>query len=753
MSLTAELSEKASLITNINQAIEDEIRGLSVLDVVNDPAFTLSETGGPSSVEKEPQELTLYQLNAKLKDLESSTTQLNEFWIIKNLFKEVELSLESGSGDEATWDKEDLQSTIKNMENLHEKVSKVSQMNLVISSSMKAKYQNLLLDFNTELNRVFYKFIPTNTSSEYIVHNALVQGNKTLRFDDFVEVAHVFETLYQSDRVSDLLNSLKTDWDRSILEPLISKRALLNLRINDQKQILGVEKFDAMEEFSMDGFFHSLQCFVHFVNATNLRSLKNYFSTKISNGLADIISENIRNFTEDEENLTSQLLKTLDLFSSSGWSIPIRNIFMAKNNVRETLRGLHLDWITDKYIDQLRTIFTNPGFDKDLSTQRTESHTIEIQPPMIHVSNSQNVPHLSTNETSPVDDASEEIEWDDNWGSDDDEDFDKATKASANSDAWDDNWDESWSDDEGEHGSNVQVKTQHQVQNKSTAGTNHAKQENIEKSTPTTQSPQIHTESYSSIVSAIPKKISNILSEFEKETDSADSRILLDTIFSLALASYPAISQSFLLLNDLRSVECKSTHLSQCADTEWKHFCQSFSNDVTQILSKASVLNSGSGSEDVDGDGGFESVERIGVLLEGLVGSELRTTNSYELKQFVLQVLNLTNNITLQKILRCDEITEYQSEEFTRYLEHLQVVEAGVLSKFGEDTTALATTNKVMQTKFLINNHLKSIMEYFYQGELYDFTTDELVNVIKSVFIPSDLRENCLNEIIDVRNS
>ncbi|KAM9917206.1 hypothetical protein OXX59_009494, partial [Metschnikowia pulcherrima] len=723
-------------LAHIDRAISDIVKSVSVSDVINDPAFNAKAP--TETTNNEPQNLTLYQLNAKLKDLENAGSQLNELWIIKNLFKEVELALETAFNDSLDCDKDDLLSIVKNIEKLHKKTTRLSQSNLTISTSIKARYDTLLNDFGAHLEHVFHEFVPTNTRTEFFSKDSLEMNGKTLNFGEFADVVNSYEAINPSSKISGQLHSLKTDWEKSILEPLIAKRILLRLDSAEKTHTLSISFIDSVSDFSTSAFLRSLQSFVHFVNATSLKSLKNHYATKISNGLADIISENIKDFTEDGESLTQELLHTLELFSSTGWTMPLRNIFMGHSDIRETLDGLHLNWITDKYIDVLRNIFASPQFESDLQNQSLVTKTIEIQPQVAPIPvASQIAPSKQTTE-QPADNISEELEWDDNWGSDDEE-LERATKQSVHSDAWDDNWGESWSDDE-DHPPKVLPQF--------TISTG-PKLEAVEEM----EEPKAHTESYSYAVSAIAEKITGVLLEFERETDGADPQVLMDSIFALALASYPSVSSSFLLLNDLRSVKTQNASLADNAENEWSHFCQSFSNDITKILQRAGSLDSSSESDDSDGEAGFVSIAHIKSQLDGLMSSQLQSTNSHELKSFVLQVLNLINNIVLQKILRCDEITEYQSEEFTRYLEGLQVVEAEILAKFGEEPAVLATTNKIMQTKFLINNHLRSIMEYFYQGELYDFSTDELVSVIKSVFIPSELRENCLNEIVDVRSS
>ncbi|OBA21692.1 hypothetical protein METBIDRAFT_32165 [Metschnikowia bicuspidata var. bicuspidata NRRL YB-4993] len=747
MSFTVELANKESELAHVEEAIADLVSGICVLDLANDPALVLPDAKTPSKNEKDMHPSTIYDLNAKLKDIELASGQLNELWVVKNLLREIEVALDSVSGDDTSCDREDLLSIIANLEKLHGKVSKLSQSNLTIAASMKVEYERYLHDFSATLVHIFHRFIPESPGPIFTVHRKIGDSNTSLGFEEFVDAASKFDTLNPPGEVPEILNSLKSDWARLILEPLISEHCTLQLSHSESEtQTLEMSLIDSLSQFSMDSFLHSLQCFVRFINTTNLQSFKNSFSTKISNSLADVISRNIRSFTEHGERLTPELMLTLELLSTSGWNVPLRNIFMAHSDIHETLKDLHLNWITDKYIDELRSVFTDLHFDEDLQNQRIVTQQIEIQTPIsvphepIPRKNSEPLNALST------DNVSEELEWDDNWGSDDEEELEKATGASVKSDAWDENWDDGWSDDGAEQSETASSLPQSAPEPRTQPKTS-SQETNI------TPNPQSHIETHTFVVSAIPEKLSRLLASFEEETGGADPRILADTIISLALISYPPVSQLFLVLNDLRSVEGQTLYLRECIETEWRLFRQSFSNDVSKVLMKPGLMDCEREDDNLGSESSFDSISQLGTMLEGLTNSQLQYTNSHELKLFVLQVLNLVNNIVLQKILRCDEITEYRSEEFTRYLENLQLMEAGVLAKFGEDIAVLATTNKIMQTKFLINNHLKSIMEYFYQGELYDFSTEELVGVIKSVFIPSDLRQNCLDEIIDVRNS
>ncbi len=99
-----------------------------------------------------------------------------------------------------------------------------------------------------------------------------------------------------------------------------------------------------------------------------------------------------------------------------------------------------------------------------------------------------------------------------------------------------------------------------------------------------------------------------------------------------------------------------------------------------------------------------------------------------------------------------EEITEYQSTKLTNIIKSIQHIINTNLVLVDESNTSVAAYNKLNNVLFLINNHLKDIMEMFYQGEFFDLTTDELISIIESVFIKSDLRDNYIDEILDIRN-
>lgn len=59
---------------------------------------------------------------------------------------------------------------------------------------------------------------------------------------------------------------------------------------------------------------------------------------------------------------------------------------------------------------------------------------------------------------------------------------------------------------------------------------------------------------------------------------------------------------------------------------------------------------------------------------------------------------------------------------------------------------------KLANFKTIVSSHLASIMENFYNGELYNVETQELIHLIKSLFVDSEIRRRAILDIEEIRN-
>ncbi|KAH3683319.1 hypothetical protein WICPIJ_005713, partial [Wickerhamomyces pijperi] len=66
-------------------------------------------------------------------------------------------------------------------------------------------------------------------------------------------------------------------------------------------------------------------------------------------------------------------------------------------------------------------------------------------------------------------------------------------------------------------------------------------------------------------------------------------------------------------------------------------------------------------------------------------------------------------------------------------------------------TAASASEHRLSNVTQILTSHLSDIMTSFYDGDLYDLSTEELIRLIELLFVQSDVRERCLGEIKEVR--
>ncbi|QLQ78769.1 hypothetical protein HG537_0B01180 [Torulaspora globosa] len=111
----------------------------------------------------------------------------------------------------------------------------------------------------------------------------------------------------------------------------------------------------------------------------------------------------------------------------------------------------------------------------------------------------------------------------------------------------------------------------------------------------------------------------------------------------------------------------------------------------------------------------------------------------------------LYQDCVINNILQWQIISETSSENLSEFISLLYS---------GTEVPALNANNSYREyrEKFAIIGkflplHLKDIMEMFYNGDFYLFTTDELIKWIMLLFAETPLRRNAIDEIFDIRNA
>ena len=131
---------------------------------------------------------------------------------------------------------------------------------------------------------------------------------------------------------------------------------------------------------------------------------------------------------------------------------------------------------------------------------------------------------------------------------------------------------------------------------------------------------------------------------------------------------------------------------------------------------------------------------------------QFRQTNFGKFEQLITELVDFANMWLIQLIFTIDDISENQCLLYSLLIDNLNNITIPILGEIGVSKSSIDSFNKANNVRFLLNNHLKDIIDRFYQGELFDLATGEMVNMIRSIFIQSEIRDNYINEIIEFRN-
>lgn len=779
MSIAAQLAAHEAQIRDLDSNISQFLTSITPQSILSDPAFQ------DDQVDTNPyRSLSIYQLNQKQKELDEELNVLNELWLVKALFTEIEVSFDPFVTGSYVCDLDELHGIVSSLEKAEAKVGALETANLVINGSLRAQLADIKATFIEKLDHLYGLFFPAvNTVNAYVTVNENVQ----ILLSDFIEFCNTSAAQYADSYINDKIRASKRLWESEFLIPLISGKIALNFESDGPKNTLIAVQTSTSDQ--LRSFLSSLLSFVAFINVIDLHPLKQFFSTMVSNSLVEVISKNIEAFMNDKEELSAELLRCVEQFTKTGWPMPLRNVFVSTDKIHDSLQALYLNWLGDKYINEIRSIFSEPNFLALLAETKSVEETREITAPapaIIPEGNSIILDPVSVPAAGPIQDTLEEggDDWNEAWGSDLEDDVQKIGKQSnSGNEDWDDNWDQDqsddkeddwndnwgddWEDDEAQQtpkvnlskNANKQLKSVPEAPNfpessksissvsPATVSTTNTPSYSENTSGASTVQPANMTivETRSCLRSSVSFTLASILVKFESESDGADAQLLLDTILSLALVSYPPLTELFLLLNDLSGLE--SAYIIRKVGDEWLHTKQLFFSQVSKVVMECTAFDEQNGDEDIGGN-----LEKVTSALNQFFDSELLKTNQSELKDFMVQLLNLVNNVALEQIFRNSEISESQSDNYTKFLQGLQYIENEALSKVGDSVNKLVSWPKIEQTIILLTHHLKEIMKYFYESKLYACSTDELISIIKSVFISSELRDQCIEEILEIRN-
>lgn len=716
------------------QRLEENKRQLSV---INDRIEQFAKNLQPSNLiindVSEFHNKTLYQLDNEHQQTTLAAQQLQQLWILKNLIHETQLLFDPLNEGNYVCDSVELEGILQNIKNLKLKIAPFLKDNYIIGSNLQESYEKIIESYRHQLGVLFTRHIQQELASVRI-STSLTINEQTHLLKDFLRIVSDFEVFSGENVVTETLNRFKQLWDKFLLDPLVNKKNYLLLYSESENETV-IELADALpaSQFLSKYYFDSVRNFTAFINLLENQSFKNYYLTKINNNIVNMISENIEQFMSNRELLSQELVNTVQGALKTGWNMQISRSLGSVDQIDSSINRLHLDWVTSKYIDKVRNYFNSSKFAKDLKDCQNieiERQEAAFQPPPLPPPPppAQSEPQPSAQSVlEPEQD--DEVDWDQPWGSDEEQ-------AAGDDDGWDRDWDDDWDDDDDDAVKKSPIKPKQQAQ---------LKPASIPQTAPSTQVAPPPQATYTDVVttSSVIGAVKQIVSDFVSETGQENLDELLFAVCEFALTSYRPLHELLLLYNDLQALGYDET--ITFAEAQWKHAQIQLRGQISLFLSSIDFTNNGGSSGSTEESVGITAaISNFNNSLTQLVESDMANTNKGLLKSTIVGLCNYANTWVLDGILSSTELTEFQCEKFTLVLESLGEVEANVLRRLGSESNRLATYNKTKQAILLLNNHLNDIMEHFYQGDFFDFSTEELIQVLKSVFIASDLRENCI---------
>lgn len=729
MSVGAELARHAGQL----QAVCAEIAQLEqscALRIAGDPLLV------PPAAEKG--NMLHLEIQQQMHNAQLASDHLHALWVANALIHEIKASLGHG-------DKEGLRSVLEGIKKLHEKVENISS-DLAIQLPLKVAYKDLVADFTGELKTALGRHVD-GTRIQYSTET----NGVPMTIHELGGIIADFEEFTGSSDVSDVLNNYKKVWDEAFLRPLIAKRN--HIELNDE--LCELRLVPPTQPFLSHSYFSSVTAFVTFVNMLDNQNFKNYYATAISNSLVQVLSDHIDVFMAG--GFEAELKRVLSLVGASNWTMPIRQLL--GDNLQESIEKLHVAHVTDQYIEKARRVFEN--FDEKVKNVKVVAveRQVEVRRPKVTV-----VPlPAQIHETPKVSGAQAETvpethdDWNQAWS--EDEESDKWSDNNWEQDAWqsaeqigeksedqkgwteketekdvddwgtkDDGWD--WDSD---------VQSAMSIPN-AKEGSHIAQpvleaQEHPAPEMKTDFEIETKTESYNVVTSALADEYGSLLFDFSYDTKNSDPSLLVEAIGALALISYPSLTNLFIFLNDFE----QNPLLALFATREW---------DLVELTLNVTLHYDLDVPETV-----HDAVKDAETQFDALFQRELKSTNEQRFSELLLKNLNALSADAIGQVVESDVITSSQSESFGLLFDELRALQSRVAVRLGKSLESLPLYNKSIQAQFLVSNHLRDIMDYFYQGELFDFSTEELIKVIHSLFVPSDLRERCTREIEEIRRA
>ncbi|KAG7661627.1 DSL1 [[Candida] subhashii] len=652
---------------------------------------------------------------------------------------------------------------LQQLHNLFRSTSITNSNSFIIYKQINKQYDNYKSTFIQQLNDYLKLLIPDCYS---IVNISILSD-----FNSFIS---------KNAYVLDTYNQYKLQWDE-IIDSILSHDKQISVSHEEDEDSIAMALSDSSSPEQQPSFLLSLANFMKFINELNNENIRNYLNSKIQPMITSKISSNINQIINNEYQI-NELNGLVNLSRQTHWSILRRLENQPGGAIDEKLNKLYFDWIIDGFIDRIRNEFKNSSFEVVEEVEFDIPEEIEVTGKRTNGTNN-SISHAPPPQpAAPVIEAvpsKAEDDWNAQWSDDDNE----PVNQDADADSWNDQWENSWDEDDHANHDRKQKSGDEQEDNwndqweedwdeeEDTPTAQQSKPDPKEKTlTPTPAQPiiaptpieskTIETKQVqkkgSMQITQLPNNLITILEEFKSH--SIDLRYIVSAIESLSLVTYTPLSSSFLMYNDFQYLSSKSdiSEFINFVESQWNQVRNEYYSEFESILSGLDLGGTsgdeGDNYDDILDDYNMGEVSKVYEWLNKLFEKkQYLKSNKYKFKQLIIELMNYGNKWLISKIVELPDISEMQCNKITQVIDSLNNVTIPILQQIQIPKDSVESYSKLNNVQFLLNNHLRDIMDRFYAGDLYDLTTEELIRIIRNVFIQSDVRDSCINEIIEFR--
>lgn len=759
-------------LEEVDTRIDQFALALSAGDLENDAEFARTHAGRTASVQEanrqlELRHMSLFQLNARAQEHEQQLQALGKLWLLHGLVVEVQGALGSHHVTNSTQlGSTELEGVFFNLDKFGSKLASFrEEFPSVLIVERLVEHHETLYDLAVQqVKHLFERFFPRPYT---FVNPIAVEGQEVEYNGEFVAVFLQYAARGSSELVVALmLHAKQTEWDGALDACLVRHESYWHLEATEEAESWHYElqRVPAATPFVLAGYFDSVLSFIRFVNLLEDQPMRNFFLSKILRRLTEAVSHNVNRVISDPQ-LTLQLVEVVELSRRTNWALSIANSL--RGDIVASLQELYMDWLADEYVDKVRTVFNDEAELREMFTRLVDAGG-SAEDGAGGGDGAGTAAEAAANATGAGAGAgADTAKTDDGWGEWDDG-WDEPPAATAAESpaaggtaggtaggavaaASDDEWD-AWDDE-------TNVKLAPPLPLKTVAC----------KAAPGSPAGPTRFK-----VTAIPRTLLGVVLAFVRENPVLAGRgvpaalrvpLLITAIVSFSLITYPSLQNSFILYNDLSQLHRllatsgaagitpdAIAQLRNFAHTSWLKLKLDLLPYLTTITKGISLQH-----DDYVADGEFALDSATQTQLDALGewfnkfadSATLEAENAARFSELLAFYIDYVHNWLVDSILLFDEITEYQLAKLALIIAAVRAITQPIAASKHLATKSLHRLDNV---DYLISNHLKDIMERFYQGELFDLEAHELIAVITSVFVKSELRDGYIQEIIDIRN-